>query len=57
MIDHLWHERMPVADVMIRFGPSDNGGFQLAILREKLRISLKARLRSLWIRLRKSKDN
>ncbi|MBY0610595.1 MAG: GNAT family N-acetyltransferase [Beijerinckiaceae bacterium] len=57
MIDHVWHERMGVSDYLVSAGSGAAGQFRLALLRERLRIGLKARARRLKLKLSRAKHS
>lgn len=56
MIDHIWSERMPIADVLVAVSPDRPRRFELAAHGEELRRTLRRRLKSIVLRLRDWKE-
>ena len=57
MIDHLWHERIGMVDYLVSASAGRANQFRLALVREQLRIDLRARARNLKIRLSRAKNS
>lgn len=55
MIDHIWTERMGIADILIAVGAEHPERFEVIARRERLRRALRSRLKAIVLRLRQWK--